>query len=601
MSEDFLAKVVIEGEDRSASAALKKTAGAADTAGSSFKKLNEPIEGVRNAMNALGVGSNTAAGSLGQLAQGFASVGGKAGLLGAGVTAAAFAVNAFVEHSAKVDAADKQFAAMAGTFAVTREEIDRAARAWANHGSELDRGGVQKLVAAGREAGLTTAEVTNLGAEAERIARTSGVSFEEGLNKALANAKDNARKAGDALKDLLDKTERAERVGREGVLGVATAEAVDESKKKIDELKAKLGELAGAREAAKAAGTREAMGTLTGLHAEELSATQALAEEEQRLARIRSGSTKAKGGELDKEERAARAESIAEEAEGYKKSVELAKRAAEEKAEIAQALWDADIERIREKAKLEKLAADADYENTYGIRNSLDEQFAKLDADAKKKAGDDLKERTRLEKEAAKESARAHKEALRQREEEMRQAASNIVSTAQAAAQAIGALKSKDSSGGQKLGALLGLAGTVASIIPGGQPVGAGLLGAGAIASQFHAGGMVTAHAGTYLRGGRNGTTPVSALEGEGVVDRDTMGLLGGSRALPRIRDMARGGSGGVNVSMGAVTLNLSGSAPAHRDHAVRLLREALPIAFKGAFSAEEKRLAALTGTRPSR
>lgn len=596
MSDDFLAKVVIEGEDRSASAALKKTAGAAESAGASFKKLNEPIEGVRSAMGALGIGSNTAAGAMGQLAQGFTAVGGKAGLVGAGITAAAFAVNEFVQYSARVEAADKQFAALSGTFQVTREEVERASAAWANHGAELDRGGVQKLIAAGREAGLTTAEVTNLGAEADRIARTAGVSFEEGLVKALANAKENAHKAGDALQELLDKTERAERVGREGVLGVASSEAVEESKKRIDSIRAKLEELAAAREKAKAEGSREAMGSLVGLHAEELAATQALAEEEQRLAKIRTASTSAKGRDLDSEELAALAETIAEETEAHRKSVDLAKKAADEKAEINQALWDASVEKLKEQQRLEK---EAEADRRKRMQEWWDEQMKMADARRKEEE---------MAKEAAarkmKELAREQKEVLRLQAEQTRKTVEQIQQAGQAAVNAIQMVKTlqdKKASTGQKIGSVLGTAGSIAMMIPGGQPAGAALMVGGSIASQFHAGGRVTAHSGRFLRGGRAGVVPVDALEGEGVVAREDMALLGGSRAPARIREFARGG-GSAGVSIGSISVRVDGAAaPAHRDQAVRLLREAFRPALHGAISAEEKRLAALVGSRPSR
>lgn len=602
MSEDFLAKVVIEGEDRSASAALKKTATSAESAGTAFKKLNEPIEGVRSAMNALGVGSNTAAGAMGQLAQGFAAVGGKAGLVGAGITAAAFAINEFVEYSRKIDTADKQLAALNGTFGVTSEDVAQATTAWSQYGDELDRSAVQKLIATGREAGLSTAEITALGDEAKRASDLAGTSFEEGFVKAISKVKSEARSAAEEIEKMAAASEQRRAVEFSGESEAKRRDLAAKTSKEITEKRAEV-----RRIEREISDTRNGGGTIEGkgervrqLEAEKSALSESIGNLREQQSKAEALLAKEKGFTLAKEERAARAESLAEEAEAYKRSVELAKKAADEKAEIAQVAWDADIERIREKAKLEKIASDADYENKYGIRNALDEQFAKFDADAKKKAADDLKERTRLEKDAAKESARAHKEALRQREEETRQAAANIVSIAQASAQAIGALKSKDSSTGQKLGAVLGLAGTIASVIPGGQIAGAALLGGGAIASQFHAGGRVTAHAGQYLRGGRDGTVPVSALEGEGVVAREDMALLGGSSAPRRIRELARSG-GGASVSLNNVTVNVAGSGPAHRDQAVRLLREAFAPALKGAISAEEKRLASLVGARASR
>lgn len=205
---------------------------------SKIKGLNEPLEGLRAGLNQLGGGAGSAVGQVGALAQGLVGLGGKAGAIGAVVAGVGLVAAKSFEEFQKAEAARLQFEALNQTFGVTRDEVNAIRTAFRGYSEDLDTKTVQSLIAAGKQAGLSTEEMRSLGAEIQRAANLTGKDFKDAAIDAFGRFKKEARESSEALTGLLrSMDQRLAGVTPEDAIA---DKAVDEAEKRRDTARKEL-------------------------------------------------------------------------------------------------------------------------------------------------------------------------------------------------------------------------------------------------------------------------------------------------------------------------------------------------------------------------
>lgn len=229
-------------ESTKATVAATTTAGTAvTTLQGRLKGMNEPIEGLRLGLSRLGGGAGTLVGDIGGLTQGLTSLGGKAGVAGAILAATGLIASKMVEEFKKAQAVEAQFQALNQTFGVTRAEVNQVRTAFSAYNDELDKKTVQTLIATGKEAGLSVAEMSKLGAEIKRVADLTGSDFLTAAKTAFSEFRKEARQSSEELSKLIS--------GMKGqlqgntALDVAGEKAVTDAEKSRGDLQKRIANL----------------------------------------------------------------------------------------------------------------------------------------------------------------------------------------------------------------------------------------------------------------------------------------------------------------------------------------------------------------------
>jgi hypothetical protein len=617
--ERYLAakKALLAEEQRAESAAAAGT-GAARPGRfgiQSLRRFNEPMEGARMALGALGATTNTTVGQLGFLAQAFANVGAKAGAWGALLVGVGAGLTALHRQMQEVAAQERQIAAMGRTWGVTAADVRAVEAAWRAAGIEIDRSGVLKLIAAGKEANLATAEIVELGLKAKDVAEASGRSFEDGFVAGLADVKDAANDARKAFEDLLEAKRRAEAESKSTPEIYAADEAIRASREAIDRMQRErqrlLAEAAAVREGRPGSLSEaiEQAKRATGKDREVASLDEKIAAEEKALER-----RIAKRRELNKkytEEQATMAEAQAgqELLDKNTRAGEEAKRRADEAARQAEQRWQesireglqlqkqveterqkwrdqafaasfSDEERgkieLRRRQELEELERHIEnrrrlYQDEADVERERQERLADIQARYSRGMAELAAKRAKEEADAKEKADAEAKRVQDEAKDALQKNVDYFVIGMRAGEQyitglkaALEAKKTKD-----KVAGALKTIGAVLSMIPTPETQAAGAVFSffGSLASAFHDGGAVgvrgerlTAHDGRYIDQGRR---PVWALPGEGFLDVATTALVGGSRGIERLNRAAEtGGTAGLGggVHIGGISVRIDGS-----------------------------------------
>jgi hypothetical protein len=302
-----------------------------------LKKFSEPMEGARMALGALGATTNTAVGQLSFLGQAFLNVGAKAGIWGAALVSAGAALTYIISEAKKAKEAEVQLAAMHQAFGTTRNEVDAASQVFKTFGADLERGTVQQLVAAGREAGLTTGQILGIADAAQRTARITGAGWADAFRTELQKVAADANKAKKAFDDLVSARAREKKVKFEGETNVIGGDAIKEADERVRLAETSVRLRQKEYEAAKAA--RDSIGAIIGASRAKDEAEKELVAAKAARAELEQRVREEKGKDLDAEAEEARIAEMLEAAlAAQRRGEELAAAVARSREQLASKL-----------------------------------------------------------------------------------------------------------------------------------------------------------------------------------------------------------------------------------------------------------------------